>query len=137
MKCNVHMNHEHSQKEKGVTLNTWGSSKVTERYPKIFACSISIGELDRIEDFFLWDLWEPVVRRTISFCNKNYNFPVGESLVELFKCCAMDVLNVNYFIFSFVSMNYEIVLTFWTYVLVWMLSSLFYEISTMSNECCS
>ena len=62
--------------------------------------------------------FNPVVRRAISFCNKNYNFLVGENLVERFKCRAMDVLNVNYFIFSFVSMNCEIVLNFWTYVLV-------------------
>ena len=131
------MNYEHSQKDKIVRLNGWGSPKVIEGQPKSFACSISIGELDRKRNFSHWDLWEHVVRRTISFCNKNYKFHVGESLVEIFKRCAMDLLNVNYFVFSFVSINCEIILTLLTYVLVWMLSSLFYAISTMSNGCCS
>ena len=48
------MNHEHSQKEKIMILNGWGSPKVTEGKPKIFACSVSIGELDR-RGAFPWE----------------------------------------------------------------------------------
>ena len=129
------INHEHSLKNKIVGLNGWREPKCHRRgIPKVLLYCISIGELDVERNFSQIDLWDYVVRRTISFCNKNYKFSVGESLVEIFKCCAMDVLNVNYFIFSFVSMYYEIILTLWTYVLVWMLSSLFSEISTMSND---
>ena len=105
------MNHQHSQKDKIVRLNGWGSPKVTEGQPKSFACSIIIAELDRRRDFFPLRFVRTCCKKNYSFCNKNYKFPVGESLVKLFKCCAMDVLNVNYFIFSFVSINCEIVLT--------------------------
>ena len=47
------MNHEHLLKEKFVGINGWGGSpKITEGNPNIFACSISIGELDSKKDFF-------------------------------------------------------------------------------------
>ena len=65
----------------------------------MFFC-INIGELD-VERTFSQQICEKyVVRRTISFCNKELQVSVGESLVECFKCFAMDQLNVDYFIFS-------------------------------------
>ena len=48
------MNHEHSQKDKIVRLNGWGSPKVTwgGGNPKVLLFCISIGELDVGKDFF-------------------------------------------------------------------------------------
>ena len=59
------MNHEHSQKDKIVRLNGWGSPKVTEGQTKSFACCISIGESEGIKDFF-------PVRFVKTYCKKNY-----------------------------------------------------------------
>ena len=48
------MNHEHSQKDKIVRLNGWGSPKVAwgGGNPKVLLFCISIGELDVGKDFF-------------------------------------------------------------------------------------
>ena len=64
-------------------LNGWGSPKVTEGQPKSVACSISMGELDRIRGLFPSETCEKlVVRGTISFCNNIITIlPVGESVV--------------------------------------------------------
>ena len=52
-----------------------------------------------------------IVRRTISFCNKDFSLPVGERAVKFSKCHAMDGRKMNYFIFQLMSINREIVLT--------------------------
>ena len=112
-----------------------GSPKVTEGQPKIFACSINIGELDRSGNFSQIDLWECDVRRTISFCINKLQVSCWRKLCGRFQMLCNGFVECELFCFQLLSITCEIILTFWTYVLVWMLSSLFYEISTMSNEC--
>ena len=68
--------------------------------PKVLRFCINIGELDVENGAFPSNFREYIVRRTISFCNKELQVFVGESLVECFKFFAMDQLNVNYFVFS-------------------------------------
>ena len=46
------------KKTKIVGLNGCGSPKVTEGKPKIFACSINIGELDRVKGLFPIEICE-------------------------------------------------------------------------------
>ena len=68
--------------------------------PKVFLFCINIGEFRCRRDFFPKQFLRDIVRRTTSFCNKELQVSAGESWVECFKCCAMDQLNVNYFIFT-------------------------------------
>ena len=63
-----------------------------------------------IEDLFSRLSGESIVRRTISFYNKESHFSTGESAVDIFQMFAMDQLNMNY-LFSACFINYEIVLT--------------------------
>ena len=77
-----------------------------------FACSISIGKLDRRMEFF-------PVRLVRTCCKRNYFvlqykitiLPIGESFGGMFKCCAMDVVEGELFHFQLLSINCEIVLT--------------------------
>ena len=58
--------------------------------PKVFLFCINIGELDVEGTSFPSNFWDYIVRRTISFCNKELRVYVGESLVGCFKCFAVD-----------------------------------------------
>ena len=84
------MNHEHSQKDKIVRLNDWGSPKVTEGRPKSFACSISIGELDRMGGFFPVRHVKRYCKKNYFFCNKELLFAYQRKFGGTFKCYAMD-----------------------------------------------
>ena len=60
------MNHEHSQKDKIVRLNGWGSPKVTwGGSPRVLLFYLNIEKLEGIEDFF-------PVRYVKTYCKKNY-----------------------------------------------------------------
>ena len=89
------MNHEHSQNDKTMRLK-WlgGNSKVLAGF------CINIGKLEGRRNFSQLDLWEHIVRGTISFCNNIITIlPVGESFGGMFKCCAMDVVEGELFRF--------------------------------------
>ena len=103
-----------------------GIPKVTLGSPTVSPFCIKLESLEGKWTFSQLDWWRHIVRRTISFCKKKLQFACWRKLSGIFKCCAMDLLKRNYFVFSFVSINYEIVLTLWTYVLVCMFFGLFY-----------
>ena len=78
------MNHEHSQKDKFVRLNGWGSPKVTRLgQPKGFDVLFKYRKVRGNWGFFLGETCEPlVVRGTTSFYNNKLQIlPVGEGAV--------------------------------------------------------
>ena len=125
------MNREHSQNDKNMRLKQLGgNSKVLAGF------CINIGKLEGRRTFSQLDLWEHIVRWTISFCNiYNYNFACWRKLwwnvQMLFNGCVEGEL----FHFQPLFVNCEIVLTCWIYILYECSPVYFMIISTMSNEC--
>ena len=68
--------------------------------------------LDRKRDLFSRLSWESIVRRTISFYNKQSYVSIGESCMDFFKCMlwASWIWIIS---FQLVSINCEIILTHW------------------------
>ena len=96
-----------------------GIPKVTGRKPNGLRFCINIGELDvDRRNFSKIDLWDYVVRRTISFCNKELQVSYWRKLGGIFQMLCYGSIECELFHFQLVSINYEIVLTLWTYVLV-------------------
>ena len=85
LKCNALWDHEHSQEDKFVRLNGWGSPKVTRLgQPKGFCCfGLNIGKLEVTRAFSPGETCELfVVRGTTSFYNNKLQIlPVGEGAV--------------------------------------------------------
>ena len=78
------MNHEHSQKDKFVRFNGWGSPKITLLVqPRGFAIWFKNRKVRGNRGFFPAETCEPlVVRGTTSFYNNKLQiFPVGEGVV--------------------------------------------------------
>ena len=94
---------------------------------KVFSFCISIGKLDRDKGIFPSETCEKlVVRGTISFCNNKITIlPVGENAVGNIQMWWNEQCWRGTISFQQCFINCDIILTFWTYVLVWMFSGLF------------
>ena len=93
--------YEHSLQDEFWEMKRWGSPRVIWGQPKSFAFLYKYRRVRCREGIFPRYICESMLEEELfPFAIKNYRCPVGESLVEFFKCCAMDLLNVNYFVFS-------------------------------------
>ena len=81
-------------------MKGWGSSRDNEGQPKNFVFLDKYRRvLDRNGTFFQTIL-RKIVRRTISFYNKQSYVSAGGSSVYFFQMFAMGQLDINYFFFS-------------------------------------
>ena len=95
--------------------------------PKGWVVSCINGKREKERGIFPSETCEQlVVRGTILFCNNKLQFFLLEKVMcGMFKCDEMNNVEGELFHFQLCFINCEIVLTFWTYVLIWMFSSLF------------
>ena len=122
------MNHDHSQRDKIVRLNGLGSPKVTqEGHPKGFAILYKCRRTRENKGIFPWkNLWTTCCKRNYFILIINYKFYLLEKvLCGMFECDKMNNVEGELFCFQLCFINCESVLSFWTYVLIWMFSGLF------------
>ena len=115
-------------------MKGWGSSRDNEGQPKSFVFLYKYKRvLDRRQPFSRLS-WERIVRRTISFYNKESYVFNGEISMDFSNVCYGPV-GYEQFLFHLVSINCENVLTHWIFSCYEFALVYFCEISTLSNEC--
>ena len=63
-------------------MKRWEAQRSLWAAQPFFAFCIKLGKRDKERDFFPSNTGGPIVRRTTSFYNKDFSFPIGERAVK-------------------------------------------------------